>query len=244
MSIVQTAHALRAACALGCGVLLLVGCEAAEMGGGGGTTMLVTGGTSGAGAMGGMTAGTSGVGAATGGIGGVSGMGMTGGGGGMTATGGSGGMNATGGSGGMNATGGSGGMGTTGGSGGMGMTGGSGGMGMTGGMGGGDDATFTEVYSIISMRCGGGDFGCHAMGTSGGLNMQSQTLAYMNLVGVASEQCNGETRVVAGDAEASLIIKALEGTACVDQMPYGRDPLSADELGTIRSWIAAGALDN
>jgi hypothetical protein len=145
-------------------------------------------------------------------------------------------------------SGGSGGM-AGGGMGGMGgMTGGMGGMG-GGGMGGmgTDAATFTEVYEIIEMKCGGGSFGCHVMGESGGLDMQSQDAAYASLVGVASENCgDSEIRVVAGDADASLIIKALMGTACseVDQMPKDRDPLSADEIATIREWIEDGAMDN
>ena len=150
---------------------------------------------------------------------------------------------APGGSGGI--TGGDGGM--TGGSGGM--TGGSGGM--TGGSGGGepdagggDSATFTDVYSIIEMRCGGGAFGCHVMGSSGMLDMQTKMNAFMNLVGVESQECDGETRVIAGDADNSLLIKALEGTACVDRMPDGRDPLSEDEIATIRAWIDDGAMDN
>jgi hypothetical protein len=97
------------------------------------------------------------------------------------------------------------------------------------------------------MRCGGGDFGCHAMGTSGGLNMQSKMMAFQELVGVDAEEdeCNDEVRVIAGDADNSLIIKALEGTAeCIEQMPDGRDPLPEEEIATIREWIGAGAMNN
>jgi hypothetical protein len=168
-----------------------------------------------------------GMGGATGGVGGTAGV-TSGGMGGMTG-------------------GGAGGM--TGGTGGMGGT--TGGMGGMGGMGGGepdasmtDTATFTDVYAIIEMRCGGGDFGCHVMGMSGDLNMQSKMNAFQNLVGVDSEECNGETRVVAGDADGSLIIKALQGTACFDQMPLDRDPLPEEEIATIREWIEAGAMNN
>jgi hypothetical protein len=66
--------------------------------------------------------------------------------------------------------------------------------------------TFTEVYDIIELKCGGGDFGCHVMGESGGLNMSSQEEAYTNLVDVDGENCP-DKRVVAGDADASLIIE-------------------------------------
>jgi hypothetical protein len=41
-----------------------------------------------------------------------------------------------------------------------------------------------------------------------------------------------------------LIIQALEGTACIDQMPDGRDPLPEEEIQTIRDWIEAGAMNN
>lgn len=198
--------------------------------GGVGATTGGVGGTAGTtGGVGGMTGGTSGASATTGGVGGTAGVSATGGVGGMT-----------GGIGGM--TGGVGGM--TGGA--SGMTGGSGGAAGSTDAGGDDDATFTDVFSIIQAKCGGGDFGCHVMGSSGELEMHDQASAYTNLVGVDSSECDGETRVVAGDADASLIIKALEGTACdnVDQMPRGRDPLSEDEIATIRSWIEAGALNN
>jgi hypothetical protein len=212
-------------------------CESDDDGGGnagtgtGGMTGGVGGSTGGsAGVAGTMTGG---VGGSTGGMGGVAGTMTTGGVGG--ATGGVGG--ATGGVGG--ATGGIGGM-----------TGGMGGM--TGGVGGGepdagggDSATFTEVYSIIMMKCGGGDFGCHVTGSSGGLNMNSKMMAFTNLVGVDSEECAGEKRVIAGDADNSLIIQALEGTAdCIDQMPRDRDPLSEAEIATIREWIDDGAMNN
>ena len=67
--------------------------------------------------------------------------------------------------------------------------------------------------------------------------------AYDNLVGVASEECDNETRVVAGDADESLLVQAVEGTACIDRMPDNRDPLTAQEIMTIRAWITGGAVE-
>jgi hypothetical protein len=228
---------------------VLIGCTSVsacksddEGGGNAGTAGAMSGGVGGstggsAGVAGTMTGGAGG--STTGGMGGVAGTMTTGGVGGST--GGVGGS--TGGVGGT--TGGMGGM--TGGMGGM--TGGMGGM--TGGMGGGepdagggDSATFTEVYSIIMMKCGGAS-GCHIAGSSGGLSMANKATAYTNLVGIDSEECDGEKRVIAGDADNSLIIQALEGTAdCVDQMPRMRTPLSEDEIATIREWIDDGAMNN
>jgi hypothetical protein len=214
------------------------GAGASAGGGAGGTTGGAGGTTGGAGGT------TGGAGGATAGAGGAAGA-MTGGMGGMS---GAGGM-AGGGAGGM--TGGMGGM--TGGAGGM--TGGMGGM--TGGMGGDTPdsgepdssmtggATFTDVYAIIEMRCGGGGSGCHVMGSSGGLNMQSKMMAFQNLVGVDSEECNDEVRVIAGDADNSLLIQALEGSAdCIDPMPRGRAPLPEADIATIREWIEAGAMND
>jgi hypothetical protein len=52
----------------------------------------------------------------------------------------------------------------------------------------------------------------------------------------------GEKRVVSDDADASVLVQALEGSAtCVQPMPLGGDPLSASEIATIRAWIEAGA---
>lgn len=105
-------------------------------------------------------------------------------------------------------------------------------------------ATFTDVYAIISMKCGGGTTGCHVTGRSGGLQMPNKATARMNLVGVSSQECPGEKRVVAGDADKSVLVTAVEGTACLQRMPRGRAALSADEIAKIRGWVQAGALDN
>jgi hypothetical protein len=122
-----------------------------------------------------------------------------------------------------------------------GMGGGASGGGGTGGNGG-DGASFGEVYAIVAAKCGGPS-GCHVMGASGGLAMPNAATAYDNLVDVASEECSGETRVVPGDADGSLLIQAIEGEACVEQMPRGRAPLSAAEIATFREWIESGAAE-
>jgi hypothetical protein len=103
-------------------------------------------------------------------------------------------------------------------------------------------ASFADVYAIIGMHCGGGKSGCHVTGSSAGLEMPDARAAYDHLVGVASMKCAGQMRVVPGDADASVLVQALEGSAtCVKAMPLGRDPLSADEIETIRAWIDSGA---
>lgn len=108
-------------------------------------------------------------------------------------------------------------------------------------------ATFTQVYMILSSKCGG----CHTTGTSGNLDMKNKATAYGELVGKKAEggacSAGGMTRVIAGNAANSLLIHKLtmmDSMVCGDRMPQGRAPLSMTELNTIRSWINAGALNN
>lgn len=103
-------------------------------------------------------------------------------------------------------------------------------------------ASFADVYAIFAMRCGGGMSGCHVMGMAAGLLMPDARAAYDHLVGIASMKCAGEKRVVSGDADGSVLVQALEGSAsCVKAMPLGRDPLSASEMAMVRAWIDDGA---
>ncbi len=108
----------------------------------------------------------------------------------------------------------------------------------------GADATqptvnFADVYAIISSKCGA----CHTTNGNGGLRMNTEDSAYTALVGVASAECDGETRVIKGDAANSMVVKTLKGTAgcSVPRMPKSRTALSAAEIATFESWINAGA---
>ena len=106
---------------------------------------------------------------------------------------------------------------------------------------------FGSVYPIIQRAC----VGCH--GSSGGLNMSTEPLAYTNLVGAAGtgvsamgSACgtSGLRRVTPGDALASLIyLKIRGGTAppCGSAMPRGQPTLPAGDIATVRAWIEAGA---
>jgi hypothetical protein len=76
--------------------------------------------------------------------------------------------------------------------------------------------SFGEVYDILVAGCGGGRSGCHITGMSAGLALPDVQLAYEHLVNVDSLRCPGELLVVPGDADASVLVTALEGTAdCV-----------------------------
>lgn len=101
--------------------------------------------------------------------------------------------------------------------------------------------TFTRVYEILSANCSP----CHTSDSSGGLDMSSKATAYGELVGKAAEgpSCSGQgTRVVAGDADGSLLIRKLRPSPpCGSRMPRLRTPLSTTLIDEIADWIEAGA---
>lgn len=108
-----------------------------------------------------------------------------------------------------------------------------------------DAPSFGDVYPIFEATCGGGRSGCHVTGTSAQLALPDEAAGYDALVSVASGKCAGEMLVVPGDADASVLVQVLESTStCAKPMPLGRDPLSADQLATVRAWIDTGALRN
>jgi len=95
---------------------------------------------------------------------------------------------------------------------------------------------------------------CHdSRAPSGDMDLTDGT-TYTSLCGgttpcgaVASEELGaGETRVIAGDAQNSLIIKALEDRAGVgiDRMPDSAPALDPALITLIRTWIDNGALNN
>jgi len=164
-------------------------------------------------------------------------------GGGSTATGG-GGSTATGG-GGSTATGG-------GGSGGTPATGGSAGATATGGststctecncLTGAAPTLSADVQPILTQRCATAS--CHA-GAAPKAKLDLQTgQSHAQLVGVATDQCNGsKTRVTASDPAASYLINKLTGQGMCfgTQMPKSTTKLTGAELETIVGWICAGA---
>jgi len=93
--------------------------------------------------------------------------------------------------------------------------------------------------------------GCHnAIDQSGGLVLQG-SVAYANLVGVtpvnlAARQA-GMLRVDPGNPANSFLLTKLTLPAAFDpqlgsRMPFGKSPLSADEIQLISDWITQGAL--
>ncbi len=90
--------------------------------------------------------------------------------------------------------------------------------------------------------------GCHTdvgRTPAAGLNLKSGS-AFANLVGVASSNSPGATRVIAGNANGSYIVQKLEGAAGIvgERMPRSNAPLSEAQIKMVRDWITAGALNN
>jgi hypothetical protein len=70
--------------------------------------------------------------------------------------------------------------------------------------------------------------------------------SYQQLVGVASVNRPGATRVIPGDPENSYLVRKLEGRDINgERMPRGTGPfLTAGQMLVIRKWISDGAPNN
>lgn len=104
-------------------------------------------------------------------------------------------------------------------------------------------ATWTEVHSVLTVKCVSCHGGGMAMGGLGGLD--DSAAGYAALVGTAAVACPGNTLVVAGEPDSSYIVEKLEQSApeCGSQMPTGGS-MTSGELAAIRSWISGGALND
>jgi hypothetical protein len=95
---------------------------------------------------------------------------------------------------------------------------------------------------------------CHSQPPSNVSNGQlqfgadgDQRAAYETLISGTSTSrfCAGAAFIVPGDPEASLFYtKVTEHPPCGERMPLGGGALPASQVEMIRSWIAAGALDD
>ena len=100
-----------------------------------------------------------------------------------------------------------------------------------------DDAVATADYEsdvkpILVRHC----YDCHAADTQeSGLRLDAAELAILGGdIGAA---------IVPGDSEASLLIAVVEGTSDdASPMPLDSDPLSPEEIETLKAWIDAGAV--
>lgn len=98
-----------------------------------------------------------------------------------------------------------------------------------------------QVQPIFTNSCV--NVGCHPGG--GAPFPLLAGVSYNNLVGVnaATGPCAGDKRVQPSSADASALIKRLDG-ACGSQMPLGGTPLASAQRQLIRDWINQGARNN
>lgn len=94
----------------------------------------------------------------------------------------------------------------------------------------GDSLFEREVYPLLESRC----LHCHGPQTQKAqLRLDSKAIVFEGgLSGPA---------VTPGDPDGSLIVQRIEGDEHGPRMPLNADPLSGDEIGIIRDWIAGGA---
>jgi len=87
-----------------------------------------------------------------------------------------------------------------------------------------------DVKSILAARC----FGCH-----GALKRESNLR--LDTAKLAIQGGDSGTAIVPGKPDASRLLKRIVSTDDSNRMPPEGDRLTADEMSTIRSWIAQGA---
>jgi outer membrane protein assembly factor BamB len=107
--------------------------------------------------------------------------------------------------------------------------------------------SFTKVYQDLIVSSGCASAFCHG-GSAGNLAMTTEAEAYQALVGVtaAGPLCgsSGTKRVDPGHPESSLLLDKIANAApaCGTVMPPGASvSVSAEVVGEVRDWIAAGA---
>lgn len=98
-----------------------------------------------------------------------------------------------------------------------------------------------DVWEIVSARC----LECHGKG-EGGLVMGSTPESFYDAVVWEVSHCLDRPYVVPMEPDKSYIVHKVEGRAgiCGSRMPYGKTPLRAGQIATVRKWIADGALED
>lgn len=107
------------------------------------------------------------------------------------------------------------------------------------------EPTLTSIQNnIFDLNCAVS--GCHTgSNPPQGMNL-SNGLAFSNIVDVSSMEVPTLRRIEPGNPEQSYLYLKILGSPAImfSRMPFGRDPLSDDEIGVIKQWIEAGALNN
>jgi hypothetical protein len=99
---------------------------------------------------------------------------------------------------------------------------------------------FDSIYTkVLAQSCGVGSNGaaCHgATGLSGGLGLQTEQIAYDDLLNAP-----GRPRVVPGDPKCSILMERIESSDASFRMPLGDTQLTAGVRCAIQTWIQNGA---
>lgn len=108
-----------------------------------------------------------------------------------------------------------------------------------------------DVQPLFDLNCA--IAGCHVGQAAAADLVLSAGESQRNLIGVASSQVTGATRVTPGDPDASLLLRVLREPVplepphpdqfLVERMPRDTSPLSDAEISTIEAWIAGGAVE-
>ena len=96
----------------------------------------------------------------------------------------------------------------------------------------------SDIFPILAQNCALS--GCHAGSGTNGVRLGSYAEATSS-VGLQY----GEPVIQPFNADGCLIIDKISGIPeCGVRLPFGRMPLSAEQIGLIRYWINPGARDN
>jgi hypothetical protein len=103
-----------------------------------------------------------------------------------------------------------------------------------------------DIAPIFTQNCA--NAGCHTgVKPAESMNLSTASLAYSNLVNVASIECGADKRVNPGSPTTSYVmIKLLGSGTCFTgtQMPKTGGALPQTQIDLIGAWIGAGALNN
>jgi hypothetical protein len=107
------------------------------------------------------------------------------------------------------------------------------------------DPSFSNDIQEIIERRGCAASQCHGNGEGGMTLTGSASANHDAWVGVEATSEPAFLRVEPGDPDNSYVVIKLEGRQSVgSRMPLGAPPLDDIDLGNIRNWITAGALQN
>lgn len=109
-----------------------------------------------------------------------------------------------------------------------------------------DDPSFAaDLQPIFTARCATSS--CHSLAVHQAGLVLVPGHAYDSLVGIPARLAPGLARVEPGAPDVSFLMVVLSDTADrfgVPRMPLGQRPLTANQIATIRNWIARGARRN